>query len=130
MKRVYSKHITQIEEPFKSIVNEEYQRAKRVLSPLMKGMNRSFIDIRWHEKLRTTGGHCNKYNKVIRLNAKYRDSKELKWNKEMFRMTIRHEIVHLIEYNHGVKFKALLKEIGGHRFVGRPIYTGTGNKNK
>ena len=121
---------TSIKEPHKSIINEEYQRAKRILTPLLKGVNRSFVAIRWNEDLKNSGGTCWHRAKLIDLNPRYRDSDEEKWNEDNFRMTVRHEICHLIESNHGPKFKSLLKQLKGHRFVGAPVYEGTGNSNK
>ena len=122
------------ESRFKDIVNEEYARAKRLLNPLLKGLNRSFVKIVWGNKLRKYGGYCWKHSRLIILNHKYRDnSSENNWNEENFRMTLRHEIVHLANKNgsvHDGLFHSLLKVISGHRYVGAPAFEGKEPKQK
>lgn len=109
-----------------AIINEEYARAKKILNPLLKGVNRSFVKFRWIKKDSKCGGVCWRYCKTIALNRKYRDDGTGKWSEDNMRMTIRHEIVHLTNdgRGHGGKFLSLLKLIKGHRFVGEPIYEG------
>lgn len=131
-----TKRIT--EKEFVLIINEEYARAKRELNPMLKGLNRSFIKFYWH-KPNNYGGVCWGAMKEITVNEDYKyKSNEDKWSTEQFRLMIRHEFVHLaISYkglrerqSHGGRFMSLLKVIGGHRYVGAPMYTGPEPKKK
>lgn len=105
-----------------SIINEEYSRAKKVMKPLLNGLNRSFVKFRWIKREVGIGGFCG--YREIALNKKYRDSKQGNWSEENMRLTLRHEIVHLVERSHRPRFYMLLKAIGGHARVGLPVYEG------
>lgn len=112
------------EEPFKSIINEEYQEAKRRLYPLLKGNNRSFIKFRWHIGKTRYGGTCNKYSKTIHMNENFlKNPCHQNWTERMFRLCLRHEIAHLVYPNHSGMFLRALELLEGHRYVGHEAYT-------
>jgi len=116
-----------VKEPkFLEIINEEYQRAKRILNPMLKGVNRSFVKFYWWKRKRAWGGSCSIWNKTICFNKNYKDGKEEKWSKEQFILMLRHEIAHLAvnERGHGARFLNALKLVEGHRYVGEPVYDG------
>jgi predicted metal-dependent hydrolase len=120
------KKLTPIKErKFQLIINEEYQRAKRILKPLLKGQNRSFIYFRWSEGLKKTGGTCRASAKLITFNTGFRDENKGKWSDKMFVLTLRHEICHLVEPNHGKRFLKYLEQLGGHRYVGQEAFIRT-----
>ena len=110
------------EEPYVSIINEEYQEAKRRLAPRLSAWHRSAVKFYWSDRKISSGGTCFSGLKKITMNKRYRDDAAGTWSPEMFRMTVRHEICHLIESNHGSRFLRLLELLQGHRFVGAPAY--------
>lgn len=117
-----TKRIT--EEPYASIIREEYQEAKRRLSPLLSNWHYSSVKFSWDNNKRSkSGGVCWTGLKRIVMNVNYRDCREGKWTEEMFRMTLRHEIAHLVYANHGGMFLRALELLQGHRYVGAPAYT-------
>lgn len=118
-----------ITEPeFVLAINEEYARAKKILHPLFKGLNRSFIKFYWHKENRY-GGTCWRAYKQITANEKFlKRDKTGDWTMEQFRLMIRHELAHLVDTNsrtsHGPRFLHYLQELAGHRYVGAPVYEG------
>jgi hypothetical protein len=120
------------EKEIQTVINEEYQRAKRILNPMLKGINRSSVRFYWGKRMKTYGGWCNWYNREITMSHKYRDVKEGEWSWDNFILTLRHELAHLAvrgtDPSHGAKFLMTLKNLQGHRFVGQPIYEGPKKK--
>ena len=118
------------ETEFLKIINEEYQRSKRVLSPMLNGINRSFVKFYWWKRKRAWGGSCRYWSKQIHFNKNYRDIKEGKWSVKQFRLMLRHEMSHLAvkEHGHGARFLNALKIVQGHRFVGEEVYDGVKKK--
>ena len=109
-----AKRIT--EKKFLNIINEEYSEIKKILHPRYKGINRSFVKFYWLTRKQGRGGVCWQKSKKIVINPNCRESEE------EFRSTVRHEIVHLIEPNHGDKFLRCLEAVKGGRFVGSPAF--------
>lgn len=124
------KHIGKIKErEFILIINEEYARAKRILKPAFKGINRSFITFTWAKG--RYGGTCWTSQRQIQMNVKYRDnSTEKEWTREMFRCTLRHEFVHLsgAHRHNSSLFLGRLKALEGSRYTGQGAYQGTNPK--
>ena len=107
------------------IIREEYKRAKKLLKPLLNGVDFSFIKWNWIKREVAIGGWCSYgRDRTIALNKKYRDDRQGNWTEEQMRRTIRHEIVHLCEHSHKPRFYSLLKVVGGHAFVGGAVYEG------
>lgn len=112
------------EEPFASIIREEYQEAKRRLNPLLSQWHFSSVKFYWQENKTRDGGWCAWFQKKIYLNHEYRDAPtDARWTEQMFRMCLRHEIAHLVYHNHGGMFLRALELLEGHRYVGHPAYS-------
>jgi len=122
-----------VEREYLDIVNEEYARAKKILNPLLKGVNRSFVKFYWHNPRTKWGGVCWRFSRVISASQNYRDlSHQEKWSKEQFRLMLRHELVHLsgASRHSSGDFLSRLYALGGHRYVGAPQYDGVKSKKK
>lgn len=79
------------------LINSEYARAKRLLKPMLNGLNRSFVKFYWGgkpDRNARVSGTCA--YKAIILHVNYRDMpNNLNWNSKDLLDTIRHELCHL-----------------------------------
>ena len=103
----------------KAMFREEWLRARRLLSPLLRGFKKPrLFDMqgpRW-----TTGTHWGRngvydwyWNKKrIKAGSPHIIAiKTIKRTPEEIRQTIRHEICHVLEQNHKLRFKSLLNNL-------------------
>ena len=106
-----------VEQPFRSIVNEEWKRSKKLLPNRLKKKP----TFRWMtiKKLKGSFGRCWTYwgKSLIGLREGYM---KLEDHTE-FRHTIRHEIAHVADpkAGHGPDFMFFLERLEGTRYVPR-----------
>lgn len=118
------KKITNITEKlYLDTVNEEFANCKQTLKPLLDKIPRGKVKFKWNNNLRKCGGYCWYYTRQIEMNSKYKEPNEDKWNFENFKLTLRHEIIHLVAKGHDKRFCNLLEMVKGHRYVGQGAYT-------
>ena len=111
------------------ILREEFAQARKILRTRFRGLHFSSVQFCWLIKESTYGGWCWKQTRQIFLNRKYLDGR---WKEEMMRMTLRHELAHLVaeDRGHGRDFLWCLEQLKGHRYVGAPVYEGRKPKKK
>lgn len=115
--------------PFKSIIDREWDRTKRILSPLLD--NRKKPDILWNKRfgkersnMEHIVGMCIS-GKTIYATIEMSKIHTKKFGIELFVRVFRHEILHMIEYKHGAEFKKLCKLVGTEPMVNTKYYIKT-----
>lgn len=108
-----------IEEPFKSIIDDEWNRAKKLLPVL-----RRKPDFYWDNSNGLKGyyGMCNRKKNRIRVHRGFKDLIDTK----EFVLLIRHEIAHLPkpsygQGSHGPDFIWWMERLEGSRYVSKSL---------
>jgi predicted SprT family Zn-dependent metalloprotease len=119
MKKQHKKRI--VEEPFVSLVNSEWRRAKKLLAPLRRSKKPKLY---WATTTAlgsrsNTHGQCWRAVNTILIHEWYKDKHSL----DGFVEILRHELAHLpyTRQAHGDDFMFWLNQLGGKRYVA-PTY--------
>ena len=101
------------EEPWKTIISEEWKRAKSLIGQFHAHKKPTFY---W-DTFRNQGnkhGYCNYRTGEIHIRMTY-----LRKNihGQDFLNILRHEIVHILVHNHGNDFTSIVEKLGGTRYA-------------
>jgi len=103
------------EEPFKSIIEEEWKRSKEIFPLLSVNYKPRF---KWSNFKGNRDACCWKRgNRDFQIEFTIKYLKNLgKYSIEIFRKTLRHEIAHILQQNHSKQFKKIVDKLEGCQY--------------